>query len=462
MTSSSIRRKKSLEVIKLPGSGRPPYPLKGASALWELNLNSRRGERVISSCERRVRSSVHLAVPANESDKADGDPQSDDEKITPGSPSHYPPTPLSEIGRVRRGPPKGPTPQLELDSEGGDSDNESDMYASSSPTTPTRTPHRRSEPPPPSRSAAQNRATETSQRGILTFASPGKASKSSKSREVDTPANDRHSFAAAASTNTVTAPVAKAASTNTAPAPVATTASTNTATAPVATAASTNTMTGVLSSLSLMIHLTGGVQAAIDIPAAAEGQKVSTTATDAVGASVAGPGTSASTSSPPADRPTLRVFPELFSAEGVFTENGHIVTDSGKDKTVFKNHSSRSVGKDKDGNKIYNAYWWLTDFDGAVKDPKVPGAKVAELYFHRNRLNDNVDIWMATGSNEDIKWVSCTDRWVTTTSNPAKHPSKPGLILDAWGSSWTPFYLASKTYKDRPGNRPGLKKFKGE
>jgi hypothetical protein len=81
-------------------------------------------------------------------------------------------------------------------------------------------------------------------------------------------------------------------------------------------------------------------------------------------------------------------------------------------------------------------------------------ANIADIHFHRNRLNDHVDIWLNTGAGQ---WKYCSDKWATVTANPVLHPKYHFLVLDTAGeNSWLPTYITLSTYRTRQHSWGGL------
>ena len=87
--------------------------------------------------------------------------------------------------------------------------------------------------------------------------------------------------------------------------------------------------------------------------------------------------------------------------------------------------------------------------------PVPPSAKAGDVHIHRNRLKDEVRIWILTGN---LQWDDCSTSWAIKTKFPVRHPIYPGLILNTFGSSYIPSYIKEATYKSRSADRLGLAK----
>ena len=96
----------------------------------------------------------------------------------------------------------------------------------------------------------------------------------------------------------------------------------------------------------------------------------------------------------------------------------------------------------------------VTDDYFHVEIPPVPpSANAGDVHIHRNRLNDEVSIWILSAK---LQWVSCSTSWAVKTQSPVRHPLYPGLILDTFGSSYIPSYIKETTYRSRSADRRGL------
>lgn len=110
---------------------------------------------------------------------------------------------------------------------------------------------------------------------------------------------------------------------------------------------------------------------------------------------------------------------------------------------------------DPDDNKIT---WTVSDHAEAIDTSDVADlvqdAKMADVHFHHNRLNDRVDIWLNTGGGQ---WRDCSDKWATVTADPVRHPKYQFLVLDTAGeNSWLPTYITMATYRKRQHSWGGL------
>jgi hypothetical protein len=109
--------------------------------------------------------------------------------------------------------------------------------------------------------------------------------------------------------------------------------------------------------------------------------------------------------------------------------------------------------------------WTITDgpfpMDTADVHNLVQDAKIAEVHFHRNQLNDEVNAWPKTGV--DGQWENITSQWATTTSNPVVHPKyADSLVLDTHRENeWMPMYIRKETYAARQHALGGLDGFSG-
>ena len=97
--------------------------------------------------------------------------------------------------------------------------------------------------------------------------------------------------------------------------------------------------------------------------------------------------------------------------------------------------------------------WTITDWDGELSSFEFKGAGLGDLHVHRNRLRDQVRLWMNVGPG---LWEECMNAWLVYTSTSMKslsHPAKPTHILDAFGTEkWIPSYVATSTYNARLRN----------
>jgi hypothetical protein len=87
--------------------------------------------------------------------------------------------------------------------------------------------------------------------------------------------------------------------------------------------------------------------------------------------------------------------------------------------------------------------------------PVPPDANAGDVHIHRNRLKDEVRIWILSG---ELLWVDFSTSWAVKTKLPVRHPIYPGLILDTFGSSYIPSYVKEATYRSRSADRLGLAK----
>ena len=98
----------------------------------------------------------------------------------------------------------------------------------------------------------------------------------------------------------------------------------------------------------------------------------------------------------------------------------------------------------------------MTDDYLHVETPPVPpSANAGDVHIHRNRLKDEVRIWILS---KELRWVDCSASWAVKTKLPVRHPIYPGLILDTFGNSYIPSYIKETTYTSRGGDRLGLAK----
>jgi hypothetical protein len=118
----------------------------------------------------------------------------------------------------------------------------------------------------------------------------------------------------------------------------------------------------------------------------------------------------------------------------------------------------RKIGKvNPDDNKItWTVSHHAKAFDTSHVADLVQDAKVADVHFHHNRLNDRVDIWLNIGGGQ---WRNCSDKWATVTGDPVLHPKYHFLVLDTVGeNSWLPTYITLPTYRKRQHSWGGLVK----
>ncbi|KAJ3512200.1 hypothetical protein NLJ89_g3659 [Agrocybe chaxingu] len=163
---------------------------------------------------------------------------------------------------------------------------------------------------------------------------------------------------------------------------------------------------------------------------------------------------------------TLRAFQKLFTHEGVYPSTNYetevVIVDNGLPRILHRFKSMRTRKWDDDVERP-EIRWSVTDYDGPW-DCEVPNAWIGDVHFHRDRLNDQVNIWLCTdNTTSPAKWEFCTETWATSVlTNPPTHPADPTLILDRFGESWRPSYIVWSTYLGRAPDRVGLKDYSGD
>lgn len=101
-----------------------------------------------------------------------------------------------------------------------------------------------------------------------------------------------------------------------------------------------------------------------------------------------------------------------------------------------------------------NIVWTVSDWAGIIPAFDVVDARPGHIHIHRNRLTDMVNIWMR--QNAPKAWKDCTETWLAYREGAPLnyHPQDHKYVLDAFGDSWTPYYVKAKsTYITKAKNR---------